>query len=220
MVTLEIKDCCVTTKADVLNTLKEIEYRIEQGYNSGITTEDVNWSISGEEEYAEEDDNKVYELCHYCEREVELLAEFKVQECPNCGKYIAPCRMCDLNTCECDKCDLLDECDKLNRRKEMVYIGRNEYCYMTQDIEEDMSSPRTWDYSDNISDRVFIEEVYRIDEDYIGELEWWLECQYMNEFKRQQCACTYDNRTSEEMFQYLKKHSKMVIDYDGNYINS
>lgn len=29
MVTLIIEDCCCTTKSDIINTLKEIEYRIE-----------------------------------------------------------------------------------------------------------------------------------------------------------------------------------------------
>lgn len=38
--------------------------------------------------------NKTYELCPYCEQEVELEAELKVQTCPNCGKRIVACSMC------------------------------------------------------------------------------------------------------------------------------
>lgn len=127
MVTLEIKDCCVTTKADVLNTLKEIEYRIEQGYNSGITTEDVEWILRGEEEYAEKDDNKVYERCIYCEREVELLAEFKVQECPNCGRNIIPCSLCSWDVNDCSKCELLRECNSKLNDKIMIEVKKTTY---------------------------------------------------------------------------------------------
>lgn len=61
--------------------------------------------------------NKYTEWCLYCEHEVELSTEMKVQECPNCGNYIAPCGMCDLNTRECSKCELSKECVKLNNKK-------------------------------------------------------------------------------------------------------
>ena len=35
-----------------------------------------------------------YEVCPYCEEEVELNAELMVQTCPNCGKRIVACSMC------------------------------------------------------------------------------------------------------------------------------
>lgn len=55
--------------------------------------------------------NKTYELCPYCEDEVELKAEFKAQLCPKCGRLILPCSICEYtnpNGChtKCDTCPL------------------------------------------------------------------------------------------------------------------
>lgn len=58
--------------------------------------------------------NIVYEWCSHCEDEVELKAEFKVQICPNCGRPILPCAMCDMDFNPCFKCPLEKELDKLN----------------------------------------------------------------------------------------------------------
>lgn len=53
------------------------------------------------------------ELCPHCEKEVELDNIFKVQTCPNCGKRILPCSICEFKTKEeenyylhCDNCPL------------------------------------------------------------------------------------------------------------------
>ena len=45
------------------------------------------------------DDEEVYEYCPYCEDEVKLDNEFKVQICPNCGHAIVPCSICPLDSC-------------------------------------------------------------------------------------------------------------------------
>lgn len=97
-----------------------------------------------------------------------------------------------------------------------VYIGRNQEYYGI--LEEEMYPSRAWDYSECMTDSVFVVEVYEVNPEYIDELNWWLECQSMNEYRRKQCVCTYDNRTSEEIFQYLVKHSKLIMDRDGNVI--
>lgn len=102
-----------------------------------------------------------------------------------------------------------------------MYIGRNEFSYRIIDSYDDevfYSNIRDWSYAYDFSDSDFVEEVYEVHPDYVGELEWWLECQSMNEYRRNQCACTFDKRTSEEMFAYLVQHSKMVIDRDGSAI--
>lgn len=60
----------------------------------------------------EDEDEEVYEYCPYCEDEVKLDNEFKVQICPNCGHAIVPCNICPLDDC-CSNCPL----DVLCRQK-------------------------------------------------------------------------------------------------------
>ena len=60
----------------------------------------------------EDKDEEVYEYCPYCEDEVKLDNEFKVQICPNCGHAIVPCNICPLDDC-CSNCPL----DALCRQK-------------------------------------------------------------------------------------------------------
>ena len=45
--------------------------------------------------------NKCTEWCSHCEREVELSTEMIIQQCPNCGKYIIPCSMCEWDNTNC-----------------------------------------------------------------------------------------------------------------------
>lgn len=46
------------------------------------------------------------ELCPYCDTEVTLLNKFEIQKCPNCGKYIKPCSICEHDNAKCSKCPL------------------------------------------------------------------------------------------------------------------
>ena len=85
----------------------------------------------------------VYELCPLCEEEVKLQAKAEIQRCPKCGKWIAPCAMCDLDTAVCYECELakqtnvlnkkekndkIDEYNKLHRLKKIATTGgRNGY---------------------------------------------------------------------------------------------
>jgi predicted RNA-binding Zn-ribbon protein involved in translation (DUF1610 family) len=55
--------------------------------------------------------NEIAEYCPHCEDEVMLENEFKVQVCPNCGKYIVPCSICPLESC-INNCPLDFLCDK------------------------------------------------------------------------------------------------------------
>lgn len=57
----------------------------------------------------------VYEMCYHCENEVVLYAEKKVQKCPECGMWIAPCALCE----DCIKpCELVIECNRRNSMDE------------------------------------------------------------------------------------------------------
>lgn len=54
-----------------------------------------------------------WEMCPECEEEVELEMVLKMQVCPNCGKPIAPCSICDHNLVDCSKCPI--GCNSLAR---------------------------------------------------------------------------------------------------------
>ena len=48
----------------------------------------------------------ITEVCPFCDCEVELEEVFERQTCPNCGKKICPCTMCDPDKCKCSECPL------------------------------------------------------------------------------------------------------------------
>ena len=50
--------------------------------------------------------DKVDEYCPHCQTDVQLDAKFEQQICPNCGKMILPCNLCDWNRCDCNNCPL------------------------------------------------------------------------------------------------------------------
>lgn len=53
----------------------------------------------------------VVEWCPFCEQEVRIEAIPHVkQHCPNCGKPIRACSLCDCDNCDCD------DCERKNRR--------------------------------------------------------------------------------------------------------
>lgn len=56
----------------------------------------------------------ITEYCEHCEHEVELKLEFKVQRCPECGKLITPCSICNSDLCDCSDCPLLKITSKLS----------------------------------------------------------------------------------------------------------
>lgn len=67
----------------------------------------------------ENDDEPIYEYCSFCDCEVALKNEFKVQICPECGKYIVPCNICPLladGKCP-NLCPLSDLASKMNKDK-------------------------------------------------------------------------------------------------------
>ncbi len=54
----------------------------------------------------DKDNRHVYEWCPYCEQEVKLDAVLKKQICPDCGKIIYPCALCDCDVVDCNKCPI------------------------------------------------------------------------------------------------------------------
>ena len=65
-----------------------------------------------------ETDNHAYEVCPFCETEVRLDAELKVQTCPNCGKRIVTCSMCRAADSEdnyCTRCCLCYQAEAENQ---------------------------------------------------------------------------------------------------------
>lgn len=55
------------------------------------------------------------EWCPECEAEVELPWEFKVHICPNCGRPILPCSICEMGVYECSDCPLEEQRQKLEK---------------------------------------------------------------------------------------------------------
>lgn len=66
----------------------------------------------------------VYELCPLCEEEVKLQAKSEVQRCPECGKWIAPCAMCDLDVVICSDCKIAQQADLLNEKEKSEKIDK------------------------------------------------------------------------------------------------
>ena len=73
------------------------------------------------------------ECCPFCESEVELPATFEPHKCPVCGKWIAPCNLCDHDVCDCKNCPLTAIC----HRRNVLEFGENydNINYHTDDME-------------------------------------------------------------------------------------
>ena len=90
--------------------------RFERGNNNG-----EGWfidiyklmEVEVEDTSNEVEDEEVYEYCPYCENEVVLDNELKVQVCPECGHAIVPCNICPLDDC-CSHCPLDALCRQRN----------------------------------------------------------------------------------------------------------
>ena len=93
----------LTTNGDYL-------VKFERGTNN-----DDNWFIDIYERYEviDEDDDYIWEYCPHCDIEVKIPYELKVHICPNCGKHIVACKLCETRSCA-SKCPLDALCRKLN----------------------------------------------------------------------------------------------------------
>ena len=44
------------------------------------------------------------ELCPHCDEVVVIEAKRKLQKCPNCGRNIYPCGLCNMDKVKCSHC--------------------------------------------------------------------------------------------------------------------
>lgn len=51
------------------------------------------------EDDAEENIERYEEWCADCDHIVDIANDFRVQKCPNCGKWLVPCSICPLENC-------------------------------------------------------------------------------------------------------------------------
>ena len=75
--------------------------RIRVTFHQDYTYTDFEDDMEEPEQEASEQtcEEKVDEWCPYCDTEVELEHELKVQRCPSCGHWIVPCSICPLTKC-------------------------------------------------------------------------------------------------------------------------
>lgn len=57
---------------------------------------------------------KMWLLCPYCDHENEVATRAEIHQCSNCGAYLAPCTLCNLDTCDCANCEFAKKCDDKN----------------------------------------------------------------------------------------------------------
>ena len=115
----------VDTKNRIIEEGKEREFEnlMDECYPDGLTETQLNdllwfeeeWlfdclGIKDEDEDEEDEDEDIeygtWELCPECEQEVYLKDPIKkvYQACPNCGKMILPCSLCEENEMNCANC--------------------------------------------------------------------------------------------------------------------
>ncbi len=61
-----------------------------------------------------------YEVCPFCENEVELAYKFTPQICPKCGNIIMPCSICNTCTTPCPLEDTRNEMISHKMSNEMI----------------------------------------------------------------------------------------------------
>ena len=80
---------------------KKIKHIVKRSVNEGY-----RYLVEYLNPVKEEAEDTVTELCPFCEEEVELKAiKYIPQKCPNCGKLIKACSLCDLNKVNCTACE-------------------------------------------------------------------------------------------------------------------
>ena len=66
------------------------------------------------------------EYCAECDTYVDLLPEFKVQVCPECGEPVVPCNLCPLleeSKCDSSKCPLARQAELIRQEKNEKLYG-------------------------------------------------------------------------------------------------
>lgn len=74
---------------------------------------------------------RVWLMCPYCDQEQEIPMVAQIHECNCCGAYLAPCSLCNLDTCDCASCEFAKQCEQLNEKREHLlfdaisYVAKN-----------------------------------------------------------------------------------------------
>lgn len=123
----------------------------------------------------------VWLMCPYCDTEPEIPMVSKLYECNHCGAHLAPCSLCNLDTCDCANCELAKESEQLNNVREKSLNDAISYVANNVDKDEvnftfhNMSLLREPLFRVNST---LCDEIYDLMEEYgqDHELEegWWL----------------------------------------------
>lgn len=63
---------------------------------------------------------RVWLMCPYCDQEQEIPMVAQLYNCNCCGAYLAPCSLCNLDTCDCASCEFAKQCDELNAEQAKI----------------------------------------------------------------------------------------------------
>lgn len=111
------------------------------------------------------DFDHAYEVCPFCDTEVMLDPELKVQTCPNCGRRIVTCSMCracDSGEDYCSKCCLSFQAEMENAEQE------NEETEAEREIRlANQFCEVRWDYFDDL-DGVWCIDAWKTPDDDEG----------------------------------------------------
>lgn len=61
------------------------------------------------------------QLCAYCDHESEVATRAEIHKCSNCGAYLAPCTLCNFDTCDCVNCEFAKKCDEKNASQARIF---------------------------------------------------------------------------------------------------
>ena len=145
------------------------------------------------------EDDEVYEYCPHCDCEVALKNEFKVQICPECGKYIVPCNICPLladGKCP-NLCPLSDLANKMNKEQVENKYG-TEYSIASFVSTFNSSTEKQWI-------KGFILTILDADD----TIDYVLRIFYLKEYD---VICFMNERDSDKGW-FMKEPKRLSIDY-------
>ena len=76
---------------------------------------------------------KVWLMCPYCDQEQEIPMVAQIYECNCCGAYLAPCSLCNLDTCDCANCEFAKQCDEKNASQARIFEAVE---YIANELDE------------------------------------------------------------------------------------
>lgn len=116
------------------------------------------------------DINKCIEYCSVCDEDVEIDCQFDtLQHCPNCGNSIIPCNLCDLDTCNCGKCNT----ERKRKYNNLIEL----WSYGNYDEESDLDRGKSFKIEESDLSKIlffYFDNMYI--KDFLNEYTWdWTE---------------------------------------------